>query len=174
MGIQHTWSEIACCSAIIPSSVCDNHVLNCYKYERFKFFIPVRKSCLLWNSISLSFVNHIQKGTIKQSREPGHGKLCLQVTVMWHVGSDTLGFFSRLSYCAIPLLLKNYGYLFPHYAQYLNVSRRLRCLQSGQQGLRLCACRRTTWTTQAQTCVTRHCHLHRRPRLWSACMWSPG
>jgi len=28
VGIQHTWSEIACCSAIIPSSGCDNHILQ--------------------------------------------------------------------------------------------------------------------------------------------------
>jgi len=43
-----------------------------------------------------------------------------------------------------------------------------------QQGLRLCAYRCATRTTQARTCVTRHCHLHRRLCLWSACTWSPG
>ena len=52
----------------------------------------------------------------------------------------------------------------------------LRCLQSGQQGLCLCAYGCTTWSTPAWTCVTRHCHLHHRPHLWSTsiCTWSPA
>ena len=76
-----------------------------------------------------------------------------------------------------------YGYLFPHYAQCLrkkhtvNNSRHarstsvgctltvLRCLQSGQQGLHLCVCGRTTRSIRAWTCVTKCCHLHCRLSL---------
>ena len=51
--------------------------------------------------------------------------------------------------------------MFPHYAQCLNMSRWLRCLQSGQQGLHLCGCGHTNWSI----CTTRHCHLRQTASL---------
>ena len=57
-------------------------------------------------------------------------------SLMWHVGSGTFGFFSWFLIFRLVVLCYNsftpenftyYAYLFPHYAQYLNVSRRLRC-----------------------------------------------